>query len=218
MRTAKQAAQFFKDKTTNKVGMCLWHVQDAFQSPHVYPNAITQWHQAKKKHAGDRTPKIGAPVYFEGGKHGHIAIYIGDGRVRSTDAGGAGRMGTASIDWFVRNWNMKYLGWTEDIGGWQINFEQFQNVYVRKLKPGVNDSDSVRMLRLALIRRGFLKVSKPLSEKRPGNRYTPAVEGAVKRWQDKHGFRKTGVLTNVQAKQFFSHNQRVKLHLERVHS
>lgn len=216
MRTAKEALRFFRQKDANQAGMCLWHVQDAFQAPHLYPNAIGQWEAAKHKHRGDRTPKIGAPVYWGGSQHGHIAIYIGDGQVRSTDAGGRGRMGTRSIEWFEKNWNLKYLGWTEDIGGRNIEFDDQIDVYVAKLKPGVNDSDSVRELRYRLIRREFLAVQKPLSEKQPGNKYTPAVERAVKRWQRKHGLRETGVLTNRTAQRFFEPNPKVRLHLERT--
>ena len=215
MRTAREAAAFFLDKTTNRVGMCLWHVQDAFGSPHVYPNAITQWKQAKDKHPDDRTPRYGAPVFFKGGQHGHVAIYVGNGRVRSTDAGGAGKMATVSIDWFQRNWGYEYLGWTGDIGGEKIDFVAYRDVYVSQLRSGVDDSASVRMLRLALIRRGYLKVKKPLSESRPGNKYTKAVSKAVSLWQRKHSYPVTGWLNNRQAKVFFAPNKRVRLHLAR---
>jgi peptidoglycan hydrolase-like protein with peptidoglycan-binding domain len=85
-------------------------------------------------------------------------------------------------------------------------------VYVKKLRAGVDDSDSVKVLRRALIRRGFLDVSKPLSLDRPGNRYTPAVERAVKRWQKKHDHTVTGILTNHQAVEFFAPNKHVQVH------
>jgi len=70
----------------------------------------------------------------------------------------------------------------------------------------------VKQLRYRLIRRGFLKVSRPLSKDRPGNKYTPAVEAAVKKWQRKHGHKQTGVLSNAQAKEFFAQNKKVKVH------
>ena len=211
MRTAKQAAQFFKRKATNQVGKCLWHVQDAFGSPHMYPNAITQWHQAKHKHPGDRTPQVGAPVCYRGGQHGHIAIYVGDGKVRSTDAGGRGRMATVPLNWFAGAWGYEYLGWIGDIGGRNIDFDTDIKVYYSKLKPGVDDSASVKQLRYRLIKRGFLKVSDPLSVHRPGNKYTNAVKAAVKKWQKKKGHKQTGVLTKDQAKQFFAPNKKVKV-------
>ena len=211
MRSAREAAQFYKNRATNYLGKCLWEVQHAFDVPaHMYPDAIGQWRAARQKHPGDRTPPVGAPVYFAGGAHGHVAIYVGGGLVRSSDAGGARRMATVSIDWFRHNWGYTYLGWSGDIAGKDITFGPGKiEVHVAKLHPGVDNSDSVRMLRLALIRRGFLKVKRPLSEHRPGNKYTPAVAQAVKVWQKKKGHAPTGVLTNSQAKQFFAPNDRV---------
>jgi hypothetical protein len=212
MRTAREAARFFKDLTVNREGMCLWHVQDAFLTNHWYPSAIEQWRNAAKKHAGDRTPPIGAPVYWGGSRYGHIAIYVGNGMVRSTDAGGPGRMGTVPIDWFKSHWGLDYLGWTGDIGGKDIDFINYVDVYFSQLKPGVDNSDSVRFLRRTLIKRGFLEVSKPLSVNRPGNKYTPAVERAVAKWQKRKGYKQTGVFTKAQAREYFSLNKRVRLH------
>lgn len=210
MRTAKQAAQYYKDKQTNRVGMCLWHVQDAFNAPHLYPSAIAQWNAAKTKHTGRDIP-IGAPVYYRGGRYGHIVIYVGNGRVRSSDAGGSGRMATVPIDWFAQHWGYQYAGWSEDIGGQRITFDDKTDVYVKRLKPGVDDSDSVRELRYRLIKRGFLKVSKPLSLERPGNKYTKAVQAAVNKWQAKHGYAQTGTLDNRQARQFFDNVKKVRV-------
>lgn len=123
MRTSSEAAKACKNTSTNKVGLCLWHCQDWYQSPHYFPSAIEQWRNAKEKHHGDRTPPYGAPVYYEGGKYGHIAIYVGDGMVRSTDAGGAGKVATVPLDWFKAHWGYSYLGWTGDIGGKSIEFD-----------------------------------------------------------------------------------------------
>jgi len=212
MRTARQAAMVFRVRDNNRVGMCLYEVQDAFQSGHQFPSAIAQWRGAKRRHPGDRTPPVGAPVYFSGGQHGHIAIYIGNGKVRSTDAGGAGKMATVSIDWFQRYWGYAYLGWTSDIAGRDIEFADRIDVYFSKLKPGVDDSASVRMLRRALIRRGFMHVHRPLTVDHPGNKYTAAVERAVKAWQKKKKHPQTGVLTKKQAREFFAPNKKVRLH------
>lgn len=211
MRTGKQAAQAFKNKQTNRVGLCLWECQEIYPTPHRYPDAIGQWHAARRKHTGRNIP-VGAPVYYQGGRHGHVALYVGNGMVRSTDAGGAGRMATVPIDWFERAWGYRFVGWSEDLGTKMIDFDHTIDVYVRRLRPGVDDSDSVKQLRYRLIRRGFLKVSRPLSERRPGNKYTPAVEAAVKKWQRKHGHKQTGVLSNAQAKEFFAQNKKVKVH------
>lgn len=213
MRTAKAAAQYYRAKERNLYGLCLHEVQEAFQSPHMFPDAKAQWYGADKRHPGDRTPLVGAPVCFSGGAHGHIAIYVGAGRVRSSDAGGPGVMGTVSIDWFARSWGYGYYGWIGDIAEQDIDFDNKIDVYYRKLRPGVDNSLSVRMLRRALIRRGFLKPPAPLNADHPGDKYTPAVERAVKLWQKRKGHQQTGKLTAKQAQQFFAVNSKVRLHV-----
>lgn len=211
MKTGKQAAKAFKNKQTNRVGMCLWECQEIYPTNHWYPSAWEQWQNAKKKHTSKKNIPIGAPCYYKGGRYGHIVLYAGDGKVRSTDAGGRGKMATVPLEWFARAWGYEFVGWSEDLGGKDIDFDTQITVHVAKLKPGVDDSDSVKQLRYRLIKRGFLKVAKPLSEDRPGNRYTKAVSKAVSAWQRKKGYEPTGVLTNKQARHFFEPNPKVKV-------
>lgn len=211
MKTGKEAAKAFKDKQTNRVGMCLWECQEIYPTNHWYPSAWEQWQNAAKKHTGKKGIPIGAPCYYKGGKYGHIVLYMGDGKVRSTDAGGRGKMATVPLEWFQSAWGYTFVGWSEDLGGKDIDFDTQIKVYVEKLKPGVDDSDSVKQLRYRLIKRGFLAVSEPLSEDRPGNKYTPAVEKAVRKWQAKKGYRETGALNNKQARHFFEPNPKVKV-------
>lgn len=214
MKTGKEAAKAFKRKTTNRVGMCLWECQEIYPTNHQYPSAINQWQNAKKKHPDSKKAPVGAPMYYRGGRYGHIVLYVGDGMVRSTDAGGSGRMATVPIEWFKNAWGYEYLGWSEDLGGQDLHFDDTIDVFVKKLKPGVDDSDSVKQLRFRLIKRGFLEVSKPLSKDRPGNKYTDAVTRAVRKWQKKKGHEPTGVLTNRQAREFFAPNKKVTVHPE----
>lgn len=211
MRNAKEAARVFRNKTTNYVNRCLFHVQEAYQSGHMYYDARAQWFGANHKHFGDRHPPIGAPVCFAGGNHDHIAMYVGGGRIRSTDVGGPGRMGTASIDWFRTHWGYSYRGWIGDLAERNIDFDDKIDVHYDRLRPGVDNSLSVRMLRRALIRRGFLNPPKPLDVDHPGDRYTPAVERAVALYQRRKGYKPTGVLTKEQAKRFFEVNKRIRL-------
>jgi hypothetical protein len=212
MKTGKEAARAFKQKQSNKVGLCLWECQEIYPTNHWYPNAIGQWHNAKKKHTNKNAP-VGAPMYYKGGKHGHIVLYVGDGMVRSTDAGGPGKMGTVPIEWFKRAWGYEYLGWSEDLGGKDIEFDRTKHVYVKQLRRGVDDSNSVKLLRRALIKRGFLKVSAPLSADRPGDKYTEAVVKAVAKWEKKKGYAKqNGILSNEQAEHFFRNNKHIKVH------
>lgn len=211
MKTGREAAKAFRAKDHNKVGMCLWECQEIYPTNHWYPNAIGQWQNAKRRHANKNAP-VGAPMYYRGGQHGHIVLYVGNGMVRSTDAGGAGKMATVPIEWFARAWGYQYLGWSEDLGGKNIDFDRTKHVYVAQLRRGVDNSESVKLLRRALIRRGFLKVSLPLSASRPGDKYTEAVVRAVKKWEKKHGYKQTGILSNEQAKRFFENNEHITVH------
>ena len=211
MKTGQEAARSFKAKQTNRVGLCLHECQEIYPTNHWYPSAIEQWRNAKHKHTSKKNMPVGAPIYYSGGRHGHIVLYVGDGMVRSTDAGGRGRMATVPIDWFAKAWGYRYEGWSEDLGGKMIEFDKTKTVYVNRLRPGVDDSDSVKHLRRALIKRGFLKVSAPLGVDRPGNKYTPAVGKAVAKWQTKHGYRPDGTLSAKQARHFFRNNEHVKV-------
>ncbi|HPE27627.1 MAG TPA: peptidoglycan-binding protein [Saccharofermentans sp.] len=211
MKTGRQAAKAFKEKKTNRVNMCLWECQEIYPTNHWYPSAWSQWQNAKDKSEVLKRIPLGAPIYFRGGRSGHVALYVGNGEVRSTDAGGRGIMATVPISWFIDAWGYEPVGWSKDLGGKMIDFITTIEVSVKSLKPGVDDSESVKQLRYRLIRRGFLKVSSPLSLDRPGNKYTPSVSNAVKKWQKKKNHKETGVLTNKQAKEFFAPNPRVKV-------
>lgn len=84
-------------------------------------------------------------------------------------------------------------------------------VYVSKLRPGVKDSKSVRILRRALIKRGFLIPKAGLDADNPGDDYTPKVGNAVAKWQAKHGYNGDGTLSLKQAREFFKNNDHVKV-------
>lgn len=88
------------------------------------------------------------------------------------------------------------------------------DIYLSQLRPGVDGSNSVRFLRKCLINRGLLIPAPGLSVSKPGNKYSEAVQDAVRLWQKRHGFRRTGVLTFKQAALFFRHNPRVTIHKE----
>lgn len=76
---------------------------------------------AHAKHT-DRHPPRGVPVAYLGGSHdnGHRAISLGNGMIRSTDAGGRGRWATVPLDWPEKTWGLTYAGWSETIDGVQI--------------------------------------------------------------------------------------------------
>lgn len=87
-------------------------------------DAVDGWKSEPKwaQHPGDYDPPVGAPLAWSGGSggFGHRAMYIGNGLVRSTDAGGKGIVANKPIKWFEEEWNLKYLGWSETISGQPI--------------------------------------------------------------------------------------------------
>ncbi|WP_314148244.1 hypothetical protein [uncultured Leifsonia sp.] len=94
----------------------------AYGFPPPIARAIDGWTGSPLKHA-DRSPQLGAPVYYSAASSGatagdgHVAIYVGNGMIRSTDAGGYGINATVPLDWPERAWGRRLLGWTGDILG-----------------------------------------------------------------------------------------------------
>lgn len=82
-------------------------------------DAEDMWKAARIRNEGDLEPPAGVPVYWGGGSqdNGHIAVSLGGGLIRSTDAAGAGRVGTVPLDYPTKQWGMPYLGWSEDLYG-----------------------------------------------------------------------------------------------------
>lgn len=120
--TAAQTATAARHSSGNEPGYCLrWaHLQAGI--PPKYLSATQAWQHASDKHRRDRTPPAGAAVYWTGGSEGfgHIAISVGHGKVRSTDAGGDGHVATVGVAWPHRNWGLRYAGWSDSINGYTI--------------------------------------------------------------------------------------------------
>lgn len=114
---ATKTARAAEHDSFNAPGMCLQQSRTWAAIPARYPDAATAWRNANDKHR-DKNPPRGAAVYWVGGSRGfgHIAISLGKHKVRSTDAGGSGRVATRTIGWFGRHWpSLKYAGWAWDI-------------------------------------------------------------------------------------------------------
>lgn len=75
--------------------------------------AISAWDNApaKYKHPGDWHPPAGVPVYWRGGRAGHVALSLGGGRIRSTDWPSRGVTSTTTIESLTRSWGKHYEGW-----------------------------------------------------------------------------------------------------------
>lgn len=111
------AARNAENDRTNLPGMCAQQCRQWADIPARYGDAITMWLNANDRHFGDRNPPRGSFVFWSGGSsgHGHIAMSLGKGKVRSTDAGGRGRVATVDLGWVERNWHQTYKGWSWDV-------------------------------------------------------------------------------------------------------
>jgi len=116
---AETCARNAEGDRTNEPGYCLQQVRLWCGITAKYGDAATAWRNVNNKHT-DRHPQRGAAVYWTGGSrgYGHIAMCVRGGTaplIRSTDAGGAGRVATVPLGWFETHWGQHYAGWAFEI-------------------------------------------------------------------------------------------------------
>lgn len=123
----EEAAKRAEASRTNVPGMCQGWTRGIFGAPSAGDvdhdgdaDAVDGWKSepVATRHT-DRNPPRGVPVAWSGGRngHGHRAVSLGNGKIRSTDAGGSGRVATVDLNWPERTWGLHYLGWTPTISG-----------------------------------------------------------------------------------------------------
>ena len=105
--------------------------------------------------------------------------------------------------------NPDMVAWQPRVAWKATKYGVHYTVYVSKLREGQKNSASVKVLRRALIKRGFLIPAAGLSADKPGNDFTPKATAAVKKWQKKHNYTPDGRLTLEQARRFFRNNEHV---------
>lgn len=117
VRNAESTAENAEASATNSPGYCLQWSRERAAIGALQPDAASAWNHAMRRHPGDRNPPRGAMVYWLGGSHGygHIAVAVGGGRIRSTDAGGSGRVATVDVGWPERAWGLSYAGWADNV-------------------------------------------------------------------------------------------------------
>ncbi|ONI79075.1 hypothetical protein BWI15_00430 [Kribbella sp. ALI-6-A] len=87
-----------------------------------YVSAAEQWSQmvASGNAHLDRQPPVGGLVFWStGGVYGHVAVYVGDGRIVSNDIHdqfpGEGGVYLVGLDAIEAKWGATYLGWAPPI-------------------------------------------------------------------------------------------------------
>ena len=117
--TADQTARNAENAVTNKVGFCLQECRTWAGIPALWGTAALAANNATNMQRNRDIPR-GAFAFWVGGSDGsgHIAVGLGAGLLRSTDAEAPGRVGTRTLDWFDQNWNtLTYVGWADNVNG-----------------------------------------------------------------------------------------------------
>ncbi|MFJ2217845.1 peptidase M23 [Streptomyces sp. NPDC101062] len=94
--------------TANVYGWSVSGVQYAIDHYKVVP--------APMRHDGDRRPPPGALMYWDTGhRAGHVAVYLGDGKVASNDILRPGYIDVVDAGLFETKWGARYVGWTPPV-------------------------------------------------------------------------------------------------------
>lgn len=176
-------------------GYCLKYTRTWLGINSKEPDASTAWKNATGKHPGDKKPPRGAPVFWTGGSsgHGHIALARG-GDMRGTDMP-TGVVANDDGTWPRKKWGLKYVGWAEGFNGQSIpwlkgasgekDWRSSGDVYVKYLKKGTKDSQSVSRLRWRLQHHADIPASRKPGlgdSSKDGADYTEPVRDASKYW------------------------------------
>ena len=104
-------------------GMCLKFVQDCYNAAARFPSALAAWQGSTARHALGRSVSgvpQGAPLYMtDGNPNGHVAIYLGGGRMRTTNSAD-GKIHTDPVSLWTGKYGYRLQGWTSDIEGQAI--------------------------------------------------------------------------------------------------
>lgn len=104
-------------------GLCLGFTSGyCYQAAPRFGSAIAAWNASTTKVFTSNLAQvpIGAPIWFapHGSPYGHVAIYAGNGLMRTTNSV-TGRIHTDPVSKW-QGWGYRLLGWTRDIEGQPI--------------------------------------------------------------------------------------------------
>lgn len=123
MRSAQGAIDWMRRQhesgATGWRGLCLRASRSAWGLPGGWPDANAWWAAvpAQHRHPWSSAPPLGAPVFFAGGRHGHIGLSDGAGGLWHTDAPNTDRIGHTSINWPRDRWGFRNVGWASWLNG-----------------------------------------------------------------------------------------------------
>ena len=179
-----------RSHTSGFSGQCLRFVVTCLDGQHRYglPDANAAFRASKRLNTTS-TPPAGVPVYFLGSKHGHVALSVGGGRIRSTDWPSRNKIAEVKITVLAETWGRRYAGWAADIAGHRIPSlatDAAANTVATATKkggrpyPGHSTKREDRGETVRLIQDRLNALGARLAE---DGRFGPATEAAVKKFQ-----------------------------------
>jgi hypothetical protein len=182
--------------TSGFSGQCLHFVWRCLDGQHSYglPDANAAFKASRHLHTTG-TPPAGVPVYFLGSKHGHVALSVGGGRIRSTDWPSSNRIAEVKISELSRAWGRRYAGWAADMAGHKIpglstsTSARLAGAAVKPPYPGHSTTPGDRGTTVKVIQDRINALGGRLSE---DGRFGPATEAAVKKFQRAHQLKVDG--------------------------
>ena len=103
-------------------GYCLKFVQDCYGAIARDASALVAWNRSKYQHKINNIGElsavpVGAPLFMNrtGSEYGHVAIYLGNGLMRTTNSA-TNKISTVRVESWIKS-GYYLLGWTSDIEG-----------------------------------------------------------------------------------------------------
>lgn len=182
--------------TSGFSGQCLHFVWRCLDGQHKYglPDANAAFRASRHLHTTG-TPPAGVPVYFLGSKHGHVALSVGGGRIRSTDWPSSNRISEVKISDLAQAWGRRYAGWAADMAGHRIPgigtaaTASRPTARLKRPYPGQSTTPGERGVTVKVIQDRLNALGSGLAE---DGRFGPATEAAVKKFQRAHQLKVDG--------------------------
>lgn len=112
-----------RNPTRDWEGLCLRFVRTCFGVAPRWPYATEAYRSTTKRMGTAGTPPAWVPIWWAGGRYGHVALSAGGGYCWSNDILRPGKIDKVTIPTITRGWGMAYQGWTEDINGVDVYVE-----------------------------------------------------------------------------------------------
>lgn len=122
IRTPAQAVSWASQPRAGFGGMCLKHARQSYNVPARFGHARLAWQNTQFRHVQSNLNgvPVGAPIWMDrnGSQFGHVAIFVGNGRMATTDSAQRLTQVVAVQSWLNAGWRI--LGWSQDINGVRV--------------------------------------------------------------------------------------------------